>query len=383
MQLCFGYFSLSVIIGIMIKWFLAHGMHSISFLVYSSAGASLLIVPVVIALRWYRLESNRRITWMGMDLPSELLYIIPSGICCAVILPATTLMFTLPITVMTAMTIMRGSVIVIGRVVDEIQIRQGILKKKVHWAANVAVLFALCAIGVHLYVGWLDGQSTTNVVGREGSSDGAFDFVRNPAALTICLSYIFAYGVRIYLMNYFKNTRGKTVKLDNKGFFAIEQFTVAVTLVLVTAVLVTLPLDNHQISLVRVAITTPLPYWSGAVLAGMTVGISVFFSVGLFMFKGRTATFSVLVNRLTSLVGGTTATLIFWLCFSGRAVETADWIALLFVCGAIALLTIAEQQEAIELRAAEQSQSEAAIPSTRARQLRHVEARSSEAVDSS
>jgi len=283
-------------------------------------------------------------------------------------------MFTLPITVMTAMTIMRGSVIVMGRAVDEIQIRQGILKKKVPLAANIAVLLALCAIFVHLYVGWLDGQSALNAAGRTGSSDGAFDFVRNPAALTICLSYIFAYGVRIYLMNYFKNTRGKSVKLDNKGFFAVEQFTVAVALSLVTLILLVLPWNNHQISLVRSAVTMPLPYRSGAVLAGMTVGLSVFFSVGLFMFKGRTATFSVLVNRLTSLIGGTTATLIFWLCFSGRAVKTADWIALLFVCGAIALLTIAEQQNANELRAAEGSETKPVVPSIEARQLSRVDA---------
>jgi len=47
-------------------------------------------------------------------------------------------------------------------------------------------------------------------------------------------------------------------------------------------------------------------------------GAAAFFSVFLFMFKGRTATFAGLVNRLTSLVAGTTSTVIFYFAFQGR-----------------------------------------------------------------
>ena len=45
-------------------------------------------------------------------------------------------------------------------------------------------------------------------------------------------------------------------------------------------------------------------------LSGIPYGAVAFFSVFIFMFQGRTATFAGLVNRLTSLIAGTTATLL-------------------------------------------------------------------------
>jgi hypothetical protein len=77
-----------------------------------------------------------------------------------------------------------------------------------------------------------------------------------------------------------------------------------------------------------------------------------FFSVFIFMFKGRTATFAGLVNRLTSLIAGTTATLVFGLVFGGRLPGLTDWVSLCFILGAVAFLTIAERRRAAELAAA-------------------------------
>ena len=44
--------------------------------------------------------------------------------------------------------------------------------------------------------------------------------------MTILGCYVCAYAIRIYIMNYYKNTRAKGQKLDNKAFFAIEQIEV-------------------------------------------------------------------------------------------------------------------------------------------------------------
>jgi hypothetical protein len=110
-----------------------------------------------------------------------------------VIIPTTTLMYTLPISVMVAMVIMRASVIVIGRVVDGVQIAQGILQKRIYWEENAAVVFAVLAACIELFGPHADG----------------FAFLRNRAAVVIFTSYIAAYLLRIYLMNYFKNTRPK------------------------------------------------------------------------------------------------------------------------------------------------------------------------------
>jgi hypothetical protein len=86
----------------------------------------------------------------------------------------------------------------------------------------------------------------------------------------------------------------------------------------------------------RDAIVHPDP---AAVLSGVPYGIVAFFSVFIFMFKGRTATFAGLVNRLTSLVAGTAATLILFFAFGTKFPSAQDWISLLFILIAVYFLT--------------------------------------------
>jgi hypothetical protein len=70
------------------------------------------------------------------------------------------------------------------------------------------------------------------------------------------------------------------------------------------------------------------------------------------MFKGRTATFAGLVNRLTSLVAGTAATLVSHWLFGGKFPKPQDWASLGFILVAVAFLTAAETKRARELAAA-------------------------------
>ena len=79
-------------------------------------------------------------------------------------------------------------------------------------------------------------------------------------------------------------------------------------------------------------------------LAGTAYGLVAFFSVFIFMYKGRTATFAGLVNRLTSLVAGTAATLIFAVVFGGKLPKPADLVSLGFILVAVAFLARAERR---------------------------------------
>src|SRR6266849_730498 len=138
-QLCIGYFTFYVITGVTVKYFTGPaqlgfpGMKEIEFLVYSTIGGNFICLAVALVLRWYRLQSNKMVAWGKLRFPIEILYIIPSGVCTAVVIPTTTLMYTLPISVMVAMVIMRASVIIISRIVDAVQIHRGILRKRVYW----------------------------------------------------------------------------------------------------------------------------------------------------------------------------------------------------------------------------------------------------------
>ena len=342
-QLCLGYFVFYVITGVTVKFFTGKPefglpvMHEIEYLVYNTIGGSLIALSVAIILRWYRLKSIRYISLGKIRFPQEILYIIPSGICTAVVIPTTTLMYMLPISVMVAMVIMRASVIIISRIVDAVQIKQGILTKHVYAEENYGVVFALLAAAVNIF--WV--------------GPGDFDFVNSPAALTILGSYIFAYTFRIYIMNYYKNTRPKGAKLDNQGFFAIEQIAATATMVIVGYILFKstdwFDVVSPQIVLFHNSFADPRPLWGWAVVAGFAYGLVAFFSVFIFMFKGRTATFAGLVNRLTSLVAGTTATLVLYFAFNGRFPKQQDWLSLVFILIAVWFLSRAEKKRTQEL----------------------------------
>ncbi|MBI4236830.1 MAG: hypothetical protein HY696_00255 [Deltaproteobacteria bacterium] len=356
-QLCVAYFLAYVVTGFSVKYFLGSpeqgfpGFKDMEFLVYGTASATLIPTLTSLWLRWYRMETQRMVSFLGLRFPVEYLYIIPSGICTAVVIPTTTLMYTLPISVMVAMIIMRGSVIVISRLVDAVQIRQGILTKKVYGEENIAVLFAVGAIGVHMVQ----------------VKEGAFDFLHNTAAMVILGSYIVAYLIRIYIMNYYRNTTGRGAKRENKAFFAVEQISMYVALMLAATLVFFSPTlfgwSAPQIELFRNAILTPRAGWPWASFWGASFGIVAFFSVFIFMFKGRTATFTGLVNRLTSLVAGTTVTLLFYALYGGKFPSMQDWISLGFILVSIAFLTKAETRRARELVAAREI---AADPTTTA-----------------
>jgi hypothetical protein len=352
-QLCIGYFFLYIFFLVASKYFTDYVVQGIAdpvvlkemktkmnveFLVYSTIGGNLLCLVIVFAFRWYKLKSNNMIKFAGMNIPSELLYIIPSGICTAIVIPTTTLMYTLPITVMVAMVMMRGSIIVISRIVDAIQIAQGILKKKVYFQEEMGVVFAILAVCVQLFY-------------ERGNAQ--FDFISYTPAVAILSSYIIAYFIRLYIMNYYRNTRTKGVPQDNKGFFSIEQITAGVVLLLVGLGLYHLTnSDVKQIVLFKESFITPSMHWRWEVIAGIFFGAQAFLSVFLFMFKGRTATFSGLVNRLTSLIAGTASTLIVYYTFGGKFPEQKDWLSLLFILVAVGFLTVAERRRTQELLAA-------------------------------
>jgi hypothetical protein len=179
---------------------------------------------------------------------------------------------------------------------------------------------------------------------------GSFDFLHNPVAMTVLSLYVIAYSVRIYIMNYYKNTRGKGVELDNRGFFGVEQISASVTMLLIGTFFALAPgwlgWQGKQIVLWHDAVRQPDAV---AMVAGLPYALVAFFSVFIFMFKGRTATFAGLVNRLTSLLAGTTATLILWAMFKMKFPTAQDWVSAGFILIAVYFLTKSERMRTAEM----------------------------------
>ena len=354
LKLCAGYFLSYVLTGILVKWFTG-GLHEpkmsdVAYLVNNTAGGSLLALTAVFVLGWVPWPSKQGGRW-----PRETGYILASGVCTAIIIPGTTLLYTLPISVMVAMVIMRGSIIVISRTIDAVQIRQGILKRRVFAQENWAVVFALLAVGANLLpvpmAPWLALHADlAKSLGIDPAKlQGGFDFVHNPLAMWVLGAYILAYAVRLYLMNYFKNTRTGPADVDNRGYFALEQLSASATIALGAAVIFigvrSWGWAAPRLVLTHEAIRQPSLV---AVLSGLPYGLVAFFSVFLFMFQGRTATFAGLVNRITSLLAGTTSTLLLAWFFHLKPPAVTDWVSFLFIVVAVGFLSRAEQKRMAE-----------------------------------
>jgi hypothetical protein len=342
LELCGWYFLFYVIYSVATKYLTgpaANGLpdvNQLEYLIFSTIGGSLICLLVILFCRWGKMESAHYIHWGKFSFPGEFLYIVPSGICTAIVIPTTTLMYTLLRSVMVAMLIMRGSVIVISRIVDAIQIKAGIFHKKVYKEEDMAVVFAIMAVCVQLFF-----------VKNKGGSD----LFHNTAAMLVLGTYLLGYSFRIYIMNYYKNTRGSGAKQNNKAFFAVEQVSASLTLLLILLLIMSLPaVHNSLLHYLQQSYLAPTRYWPGEILAGTAYGIVAFFSVFIFMFKGRTATFAGLANRLTSLVAGTAATLLFAILFKGNFPMTEDWFSLVFIFIAVGFMTRAETKRAVELK---------------------------------
>jgi hypothetical protein len=456
LQLSFGYFGLYVITGFLAKFFDKNlGITGTTYTIYNTLGGIIIPNLVVFIWGWYKFKSTDRVKFLGFNMPREFFYIIPSGICTAIVIPTTTLMYTLPISVMVAMIIMRASIIVISRLIDEAQIRQGILHKKVYWEENAGVVIALAAVALQL-LNFKGAGAMVQQTGNYGAffsqlfvfDKANFDFLGNKAAMTILTFYLTAYTIRIYIMNYYKNTRPKGAVYDTLGFFAIEQITSTLTLFLACFIffkVVNKPAELPFIPPAAPAATVqaaaaperealsaamdkaerllasdtskfspeqrarteesltaaaallsdkkakpedlkaasesvskpgtdvkktfafqfsdafknPPSKWGATIISGIPFGLASFFSVFLFMFKGRTATFAGLVNRLTSLIAGTAATLlVFWLIKDQKPPKMEDWFGLVLMFIAIYFIGKAEKKRACELAKAHEIEPE-------------------------
>lgn len=333
LSLCGGYFAAYVVTGVLVKYFQGDasdglpGMSGPEYLVYNTLGGSALCLGVVLGAGWLR--RDRALPEPPAAARARWTAALASGACTAVIIPATTLMYLLPVSVMVAMVIMRGSIIVISRVVDAVLAAQGISRRAVAWEENAAVGFALLAVGANLRL----------------TEPGGFTFLTSVPAMAILGSYVAAYALRIYLMNWFKAVLPAHGAADNRWWFGAEQVVASSLFLLGTAGLyVLLPPENAVAAGLHAAVARGNSYWPWAVASGLAFGAAAFFSVFLFMFQGRNATFNGLVNRLTSLVAGTLATLVAaaWL---GTAWPSAnEWVALGLILAAVGLLARAESR---------------------------------------
>lgn len=328
MQLSLGYFLSYIATGILIKLFTGKveqgflGLNSIEYLVYSTTFSSLFCLAVVLLRGWHR---------RGRLSSPEKIALFLSGACTAYIIPSSTLIMSLPISIMIAMVLMRGTVILASRLVDLILNLQGLQKKRVLWQEETAVALSIMAIAVKVFF--------------SGNSDARFPLL----GIILLTCYFFAYLLRLYIMNRSKllGVAGSN-QLDQRLYFGTEQLFASGTLFLITIPLLLWIRAHYDTAGVTGqqfvnAVFQPSPHWMSAALSAIPYSLIAFLSVFLFLYPGKTATFTGVLNRLVSLLGGTASSLVLFLFFSGNFPPLVDWISLAFILGAIGFLAWADK----------------------------------------
>lgn len=288
-----AYFVLGLLFTLGMKFLTAAGVPGMESMVITTMGGVLLILPVIVKWPRHFTPESGYIKVLGVSVPREFLYIVPSGVCAACIIPTTSLLYTFGFTVMVAQTFMRGGLMVGGRVSDQILIWRGISTKKIRWQEEVAWIVAVAAVA-------------TNILFASKKDFAALTAL--PVLITIAV-YLFPYTGRLYAMGWFKAT-GK--KRDMRAFTVLEEIVAVITLVVVVAVVFILyghGFRPKQIVQVVGAFSTNAPF--AILVIGALYGASFFPSMFLFLRKGTSMTANTTINRVVSLIAGSSATFLY------------------------------------------------------------------------
>lgn len=260
--------------------------------------------------RWWRFATHRQIANVALPVPR--LRTLVSGTCTAAIIVTTTLAYTFDgISIVFAMLLMRGGVLIVAPIVDAVS------RRRVRWTSLTALALSLVALVVVF------------------AEKGGFALSRS-AALDIGL-YLASYFVRLHIMS----GSAKSEDPDANTRYFVEEQMVATPLVV--AVLagwalfggspVALDLQRGFVDIWR----EPTIFYILAV-GVLSQGTGVF--GGLILLDKRENTFCVPVNRASSILAGLVASFASAAIFSAALPSTFELAGAGLIVCAIAVLSL-------------------------------------------
>lgn len=262
------------------------------------------------AMRWWRFATHSEV--LGVRVPHPSRWTFLSGLCTAGIVATTTLAYTFEgVSIVFAMLLMRGGVLIIAPIVDTLTGR------KSRWFSWAGLALSLSALVVAF------------------AEDGGF-----------AISLLATIDIAIYLASYFVRLRfmSRLAKSDDddvtKRFFVEEQM-VATPVVLALLVVLTLvgPPDVRE----------PLRYGFGGLLSSSQAPLVALVGVlsqftgifgGLILLDRRENTYCVPVNRSSSILAGVVASFSLTLLFDKPPPSAYQLTGAGLIIGAILFLTI-------------------------------------------
>lgn len=282
----------------------------LAILPISIATAVIGMVVFLLATGWWRYAT----TWQlaGLRLPRPTRFTLASGLCTSVIAATTTISYTLQgVSIVFAMLLMRGGVLIIAPVVD------AITGRKVRATSWIALGLSLVA----LVVAFLE--------------DGGWQLTT--LAIIDISAYLASYFVRLQLMS----RKAKSGERAETLRFFVEEQIVATPVVLLGLATVALFADGEAAAAVRSGFVD-LPR-SAALPWALTIGIlsqgtGIF--GGLVLLDGRENSFCVPVNRSASILAGVLASLGLSLVLGARLPSAHQFVGAGLLIAAIVILSL-------------------------------------------
>lgn len=274
-----------------------------------STFASLVAMIVFLtATGWWRGAGQRVVA--GRKIPWPTRWTALSGLCGATILTTTTLAYTFEgVSIVLMMLLMRGGMLAMAPVVDAISGR------KVQWVSWVALALTL-------------GSLLVAVVGRTSS------LALTAVAVIDVAVYLFAYFVRLRFMS--KLAKSDSAEVTRRYF--VEEQLVSTPAALLALVLLALfgPVEEIRRGFLELPFT-PAVGW--ALLIGvLSQGTGVFGA--LVLLDKSENSFSVPVNRASSVLAGVLATLGLWLLGWSKPLAWQEAAGAALVISAIVVLSV-------------------------------------------
>ncbi len=321
--LCFGYFASYVPYSMMTKMItkgLFEGMDGVGFTGFQIQPIAVLasaigMLTFITLARWWKHCTHSKI--FGISVPRPQWFTFISGICTACQIITTTLAYTFSgISIVFAMLLMRGGVLVMAPIVDLVAWRR---RRHIYWPSMVAAALSLGALLVAFAS--KAGTAMTTI-----------------AAIDIGL-YLFGYFFRLLFMS---NRAKSDDPVERKRYFSEEQLTANIvlfsTLVVVGLVGSTMPVTSipGQVWYGFSVLPTSGFFWTIFLIGIFSYGTGLFGS--LIYLDRRENTFTVPANRSSSIIAGLIATYLLAFFYGQRLPDVHQLVGVALIIGAIAFL---------------------------------------------
>lgn len=313
----FGYFACyvpySLLTKIMSKGLLpsldGQRLAGFSILPVTAVATLVTMIIVISLLGWWKYAKHSKI--LGMNLPHPTKWTFLSGIFTSLIIGTTTLAYTFEgVSIVLAMLLMRGGVLIIAPIVDTIT------KRSVRWFSWAGLVGAFAA----LLIGLTDAEG-----------------YHIPLLLGIVIAvYLFSYFMRFQFMS--KNA--KSDKKDvNLRYFVEEQMVSTPVLVIFLAFFALLKNDIGVDVRMGWTMHWDQPYLWALILIGALSQGTGFFGTLVFLDKSEN-TYCIPVNRSSSILAGVIAAFLLSLFPNQSVPHTSQLIGAGIIIISILFLTI-------------------------------------------